>query len=55
MTYSACLVNKVEADVLDRQRAIPGGAYAAGERNTGKLPDVETSEAASVSRPRTYE
>ena len=43
VTYSACLMHKVGADVRKRRGAVSGGAHAAGQRHAGKLPDVEGS------------
>ena len=40
VTYSACLVGKVEEMFVTRQGAVPGGADAARERDAGELPDV---------------
>ena len=41
VTYSACLMHKVEEMFETGSGALSGGADAAGQRHAGKLPDVE--------------
>ena len=43
VTYSACL-GQNRADVRNRRCALSDGADAAGERHSGKLPDLESAE-----------
>ena len=41
MTYSACLMHKVEEMFRQRRGALSRGSDAAGQRDAGKLPDFE--------------
>ena len=41
VTYSACLVDKIEEMFADRPRALSGGAHVDRQRHARKLPDIE--------------
>ena len=54
VTYSACLVGKIEEMFETGQGALPGGAHAARQRHPGELPDLTVRRTEAAARRRTW-